>query len=131
MIKNFLVLLLCWGLCGCASYQYGEIYNNALKAGTSITITKQENYQELKERVARYFEARGYKKVIFEDRRKGFIVFSQEGDYGLSCQIVVKYTQKAGSAKIRVDLVNGSDDLVTDDEIAEDIRAIAEQIKNY
>jgi len=130
MIKNFLVLLLCLGLCGCASFQCREIYNNALKTRTIITITKEENYQQLKQKVAGRLEAQGYKNIIFEDQKEGFFVFAKEGDFGLPCQIIIKYTQKAGVDKIRVDMMKGSDELVTDSGVTSDMQRIAGQIKD-
>ena len=130
MIKYFLVLLLYVGLTGCASYQYTEIYRDALKTKINITITKEENYQELMKRIAGYFEERGYEKLIYEDSRKGFFVFTKEGDFGEPCKIILKYTQKRGVDKIRIDLVNGSDDLINDSRVSDDIQKIADQINN-
>ena len=130
IMKRLLAVFLCLGLCGCASYQYREIYNNALRAGVGITVIKEENYQKLQKEIIGYFEARDYQKVIFEDRKKGLIVFAKEGTFGRSCQIILKYIQKAGTDKIRVDIVKGSDELVTDDEVVRDMLQIAEQIKN-
>lgn len=130
-IKNFLVLLLCLGLCGCASTEYALIYKNALKTGTGFTVTKEKNYQKLKERVAEYFVSRGYKSIVFADQKNGFFVFAKEGDFQVPCKIILKYTEKAGADKIRIDIVKGDDEdeLVTDSEVSADIQAIGEQIK--
>ena len=130
IMKRLLAVFLCLGLCGCASYQYREIYNNALRAGVGITVIKEENYQKLQKEIIGYFEARDYQRVIFEDRKRGFIVFAKEGTFGRPCQIILKYTYKAGVDKIRVDMVKGSDEIVTDSDVIRDIQQIAEQINN-
>ena len=130
-MKIELVLLLCLGLCGCAYNQYAPIYKNALKAGTGFTVTKEENHQKLKERVAEYFESRGYKSVVFADQKNEFFVFAKEGDFQVPCKIILKYTEKAGVDKMRIDIVKGDDEdeLVTASEVSTDIQAIGEQIK--
>ena len=129
-MKKLLAVFLCLWLCGCASYQYREIYNNALRTGMGITVIKEENYQKLQKEIIGYFEARDYQRVIFEDRKRGFIVFAKEGTFGRPCQIILKYTYKAGVDKIRVDMVKGSDEIVTDSDVIRDIQQIAEQINN-
>jgi len=131
MIKNFLVLLLCLGLGGCVYNEYALIYKDALKTGNGFTVTKEENYQKLKERVAEYIASRGYKSVIYSDQKDGFFVFAKAGDFQVPCQIILKYTKKAGADKIRIDIVKGDDEdeIITDSEVANDIQAIGEQIK--
>lgn len=129
MIKIILVLLWCVGLSSCAYNEYAGVYKNGLKTGSSITIIQEENYQRLKKSVFGYFESRGYKKIIFSDQKNMFFVFAREGDFELPCQIILKFTQKAGTDKVRIDMVKGSDELVTDSEVFNDIQEIAEQIK--
>jgi hypothetical protein len=116
---------------GCASYQYEGIYNYALKAKTTTVITKEGDYKELRERIAGYFEARDYKNVVYKDPKRGLFVFAKEGDFNEPCQIILKYTFKAGSDKIRVDIVKASNDLITDSQVSIDVQDIADQIKYY
>ena len=129
MVKIFLVLLLCIGFTGCAYNEFSGTYKDALKSRAIITITKEGNYQELMQKVAGYFASRGYNKVIYADQKSGFFVYAKEGDFEEPCQIILKYTRKTGEDKIRIDMVKGSDELVTDGEVSNDIQEIAGQIK--
>jgi hypothetical protein len=114
---------------GCVSYQYIGIYNYALKTKTTTVITRQGDLKELRERIAGYFDARGYKNLIYQDPSRELFVFAKKGDFEEPCQIIVKYTLKTGGDNIRIDLVKGSDDLVTDIQVSIDIKGIADQIK--
>jgi len=129
MIRIILVLLWCAGLSSCAYNEYAGVYKNAVKTGSSITITQEEDYQRLKKIVSGYFESRGYKKLIFSDQKNKFFVLTKECDFDLPCQIILKFTQKAGTDKVRIDMVKASDELVTDSEVFNDIQEIAEQIR--
>lgn len=130
MIKNFLVFLGLLGLSSCSYNQYKVTYCEAFNTKTLITISKDENYQELKDKVNGYFESRGYKNVVYEDQKNKFTVFSKAGDFGEPCQIILKYDFKAGENKTRVDLANGNDDIITETEVTDDIQRIADKIKN-
>ena len=130
MIKILTALVLCSGLIGCAFNEYAGTYKNALKTGTGISIIKDEDYQQLKEKVAGYLALRRYKNVIFSDLKNGFFVFAKTGDFQLPCQIILKYTPQAEPNKIRVDMVKASDELATDTAVDEDIQKIAEQLKS-
>ena len=131
IIKNPLVFLLCLGLSGCAYYlQYSEVYKKNLKAATTITITKEGNYQELRQKITGYFESQGYKNILYVDQKKGFVVLAKECDFGKPCQIILKYTVSLSEDKIRIDLVKASDEIITDSEVSTDIQRIADQIKN-
>jgi hypothetical protein len=130
MMKRSLALLICLLLSGCAYTQYSETYKNALRDGSGVSIIRQENYQELKQRIAGYFEGRGY-KTEFADQKRGFVVMAKQGDFEEPCQIILKFTVKPHDNKIRVDLVKGNDSLVTESEMTNDIEHIADQIKNH
>jgi hypothetical protein len=131
MLKYLLIIFLCLGSGGCVSYQYIGIYNYALRSKTTTVITKEGNLNDLRQRDAGYFEARGYKKLIYQDPKSGLFVFYKSGDFNEPCQIILKYTLKPAEGGIRVDLVKASDDLITDSQVSLDIQDIAQQIRNY
>lgn len=143
-MKKFLVFLLCLGLSGCASLEtaqfsnkYTEIYNNALNKGSNITIVKEGNFEEIRDKVNKLFESRGYKKVIYSAPEQEFIVITKDTSVGKAllignahpCQILFKFT-KAGSGKTRIDLARGSNILITNSEVEKDIREITKLIEN-
>jgi len=130
MIKNLIVLLCCLWVSSCALDEHQGVYNDSIKKGSNVTIIKEGNYQELKERVEEYLGSRRYTLGTLANEKRGLFVFVKKGDFDLPCEIIVQYTQKPGDAQIRVDLVMGNHDLITDSVVSDDIRELAEQIKN-
>jgi len=130
MIKNLNITLICLILVGCSFNQYTLTYNDALKKGIGVSILKSDINADEKEKIAGFIESRGYKKLVFADSKQTFFVYSKDSDFNLSSQIILKYVQKQKDNKVRIDLVSGSDDLVLLDEIQNDIKAIAQSIKN-
>jgi hypothetical protein len=130
MVKYIFILLLYLGVSSCAFNDYAINYTNALKTKAIITIAQEGDFKELKEKITGYIEARGYKNIIYTDQRKEFFVFDKKSDFEEPCQIILKYTIKRGSNKIRIDLVKESNDLITDSQVSYDIHEIADQIKN-
>lgn len=143
-MKKMLVMLFCLELVGCVSLQtaqlsnkYATIYNNALNKRTNITITKEGNFEEIRDRVYKHFESLRYKKVIYSVPEQGFIVITKESSLGRAllignphpCQIIFKFT-KAGVGKTRIDLVRGSDILITNNEVEKDMQEISKLIEN-
>lgn len=131
-------------LAGCASLQnaqisnkYAAIYNDALNRGTNITIVKEGNFEEVRDRVNEHFKSLGYTKVVYSSPEQAFTVATKNTSVGKAlligdvhpCQIMFKYT-KAGPGKTRIDLVRGSSILITNSEVNKDLREIARLIEN-
>ena len=136
MISKLSVLLLCLGLAGCAFTEQGQlrekystIYANAVNWDNAISVVKNEDFQDFKDQLSAYLKAFGYTKVIYVDPAQGLLVLAKEDDI-IPSQIIVKYTRTIGPYNIRVDLVRASSELGNYSEVDDDLKAIAEHIRN-
>ena len=129
-MKKFLkITYLFLFLGGCSFNQYTLTYNDALKNKMGVSILESENSLELKKKVVRLIELQGYKKLVYANKSNEFYVFAKDSDFNLSCQIILKFVYKPKDTKVRIDIVNGSDDIVLFDQISRDIQTIGQEIK--
>lgn len=140
-MNKFLLLLLCTGLIGCATAstpnKYAGAYNEAVAAGKSTVIVKEGDFEIIKDQIDRRLSEVGYNRVLYTSPNDGFMVLVKDANFGNAlligdahpCKMILKYTN-AGEGKTRIDLVNGSTEVFTKDEIEKDIQKLAELIKS-
>jgi len=143
-LKIGLVLFLSLGFAGCAGLQEGQLsskyeatYINALNERTNLTVTKEGNLEEIRDKVRKHLESLGYNKVVYAAPELGFIVVAKNISIASALfigndkpyQIIYKLT-KAEDGKIIIELVKGTNILTTNTEVNKDMEKIYKQIES-
>ena len=123
--------------CMATTNKYADLYNEAVSTGNSVVITKEGDLETIKEEIDQELNNVGYDKTIYTSPTDGFMVLVKEHGFGSALivtdkhvyKMIVKYTS-AGEGKTRIDLVNGSAESYTKDEIDSDIQKLADLIRN-
>jgi hypothetical protein len=126
---------------GCATTpapnKYAGAYDEAVSAGKSVVIIKEGDLETLKDGIEGQLTSVGYNKEEYTSAKDGFMVLVKDSNFGSPllagdkhpCRMILKYTN-IGEGKTRIDLVNGSTDPSTKDEIDRDIQKLADLIRN-
>ena len=139
-MKMLLISLFLLGIAGCATtpkIDYTKMYNDAIHREDSIMITKEGDFDTMKDAVEQQLKSIGYSDVLFSSPTESCTVFVKDVDYGSpllsddakSCQIILKYT-KIEAGKTRIDLVNGAAKPSVKAEVERDIQKLSELIKS-
>ena len=138
-MKKLSIVLSLFAFCGCAttmSNPFGDMYNNAVSQEASIIIIKEGEFKAIDAKVTEHLKNLHYSHVIYSKPEEGFLVLVKDTSLVKSlfigdahpCKIILKYT-KAGEGKTRIDLVRGSNSLMTNGEVDKDIQALTDLIK--
>jgi len=138
-MKRLLPVFLCLGLVGCATptNKYANDYNQAVATGQSVVINREGDFETIQDEITRDLSAVGYSKILFASPNEGFMVLAKDPGFGSALlvgnahmyKVILKYTN-AGQGKTRIDLVNGSTEIYTKDEIDRDIQKLAALIRS-
>ncbi len=140
-MNRLLLLCLSVGIMGCASTtnKYINAYNESVAARHSVVIVKEGDLETLKDIVNQQLSTVGYNKILYSNPAQGYLVLVKDIDFGNALlvdkahahayRIILKYTN-VGVGRTRIDLVNGSTEAFTKNEIDKDIQKLAELIRS-
>lgn len=144
MSSNFIKPVICLFFLGIASLSgagcvagnaYGTTFNNAVASGESEVFYTSKPFDDFLKTFMEVLKNVGYERVIYKNPTGDFIVIVKNVNlagaliYGdpASHKILIKFTQ-SDNDRTRIDLVNGSTYVVAKQQVAADIKSIAQKL---